>query len=75
MFQNSANNLVNDDILRWFQICEQPTGAQADVFIASLSEKSKEELRKFIKTAPPAEERMYFVWIRDIASDKVRETD
>ncbi|PAV91994.1 hypothetical protein WR25_22115 [Diploscapter pachys] len=52
-------------------ICEQPTGAQADVFIASLSEKSKEELRKFIKTAPPAEERMYFVWIRDIASDKI----
>ncbi|PAV91960.1 hypothetical protein WR25_06095 [Diploscapter pachys] len=56
-------------------ICEQPTGAQADVFIASLSEKSKEELRKFIKTAPPAEERMYFVWIRDIASDKPNENE
>uniref|UniRef100_A0A183FU84 SEA domain-containing protein n=1 Tax=Heligmosomoides polygyrus TaxID=6339 RepID=A0A183FU84_HELPZ len=39
-------------------ICEQPVGAQADVFIASLGEKNRHVLKKFLENSP----RQRFSW-------------
>uniref|UniRef100_A0A8R1HR41 Uncharacterized protein n=1 Tax=Caenorhabditis japonica TaxID=281687 RepID=A0A8R1HR41_CAEJA len=50
-------------------ICEQPVGAQADVFIASLGEKKLSEIRKYLDSTP-REEHMYFLWVKDTNSNK-----
>lgn len=54
----------------FFQICEQPVGAQADVFIASLGEKNRHVLKKFLENSP-RQENQYFMWIKDHKADKV----
>uniref|UniRef100_A0A8R1DPP2 Uncharacterized protein n=1 Tax=Caenorhabditis japonica TaxID=281687 RepID=A0A8R1DPP2_CAEJA len=51
-------------------ICEQPVGAQADVFIASLGEKKLSEIRKYLDSTP-REEHMYFLWVKDTNSNKI----
>ncbi|WKY06565.1 hypothetical protein Q1695_006611 [Nippostrongylus brasiliensis] len=50
-------------------ICEQPVGAQADVFIASLGEKNRHTLKKFLENSP-RQENQYFLWIKDHKADK-----
>ncbi|KAK6017738.1 hypothetical protein OSTOST_16736, partial [Ostertagia ostertagi] len=50
-------------------ICEQPVGAQADVFIASLGERNRRTLKKFLENSP-RQENHYFMWIKDQKSDK-----
>lgn len=55
-----------------FQICEQPVGAQADVFIASLGEKKLTQIKKFLDSTP-RDEHMYFLWVKDSSCNKVFE--
>ncbi|CAI5448397.1 unnamed protein product [Caenorhabditis angaria] len=50
--------------------CEQPVGAQADVFISSLPEKKLTQIRKFIENQP-REENMYFLWVKDSSTNKI----
>ncbi|KAL6737634.1 hypothetical protein Aduo_011261 [Ancylostoma duodenale] len=50
-------------------ICEQPVGAQADVFIASLGEKNRHILKKFLENSP-RQENQYFMWVKDLKTDK-----
>ncbi|KAK6752696.1 hypothetical protein RB195_003858 [Necator americanus] len=50
-------------------ICEQPVGAQADVFIASLGEKNRHVLKKFLENSP-RQENQYFMWIKDQKTNK-----
>ncbi|CAB3409346.1 unnamed protein product [Caenorhabditis bovis] len=51
-------------------ICEQPIGAQADVFIASLGEKKLNQMKKFLENNP-REEHMYFLWVKEAKSNKL----
>nr|CDJ85772.1 Protein H04M03.12 [Haemonchus contortus] len=50
-------------------ICEQPVGAQADIFIASLGDKNRCTLKKFLENSP-RQENHYFMWIKDHKADK-----
>ncbi|KAK5968049.1 hypothetical protein GCK32_001341 [Trichostrongylus colubriformis] len=50
-------------------ICEQPVGAQADVFIASLGERNRRTLKRFLESSPRRENH-YFIWIKDHKADK-----
>ncbi|CCD63384.3 Ras-associating domain-containing protein [Caenorhabditis elegans] len=51
-------------------ICEQPVGAQADVFIASLGEKKLNQIKKYLDSTP-REEHMYFLWVKDTECNKI----
>ncbi|VDM53286.1 unnamed protein product [Angiostrongylus costaricensis] len=51
------------------KVCEQPVGAQADVFIASLGDKNLHLLRKFLENSQ-RQENQYFIWIKDHNVDK-----
>ncbi|CAI2352114.1 unnamed protein product [Caenorhabditis sp. 36 PRJEB53466] len=51
-------------------ICEQPVGAQADVFIASLGEKKLTQIRKFLDSTP-RDDQMYFLWVKDVNCNKI----
>ncbi|KAE9412007.1 hypothetical protein Angca_002031, partial [Angiostrongylus cantonensis] len=51
-------------------MCEQPVGAQADVFIASLGDKNLHLLRTFLENSH-RQENQYFIWIKDHNVDKV----
>ncbi|CAJ0568903.1 unnamed protein product, partial [Mesorhabditis spiculigera] len=51
-------------------VCQQPVGQQADLFISTLSEKSKTQLKKFLDNAP-RQDNEYFVWVRDTSSQVV----
>ncbi|CAJ0603872.1 unnamed protein product [Cylicocyclus nassatus] len=50
-------------------ICEQPVGAQADVYISSLGEKNRHLLKKFLENSP-RQENQYFIWIKDHKTNK-----
>ncbi|EFP08238.1 hypothetical protein CRE_16869 [Caenorhabditis remanei] len=51
-------------------ICEQPVGAQADVFISSLGEKKLTQIKKYLDSTP-REEHMYFLWVKDSEVNKI----
>ncbi|PIC33497.1 hypothetical protein B9Z55_013453 [Caenorhabditis nigoni] len=51
-------------------ICEQPVGAQADVFISSLGEKKLTQIKKYLDSTP-REEHMYFLWVKDSECNKI----
>ncbi|CAL2039973.1 unnamed protein product [Caenorhabditis brenneri] len=50
--------------------CEQPVGAEADVYISSIPEKKLAEIKKFIDSTP-REENQYFIWVKDSATNKI----
>ncbi|KAK6019721.1 hypothetical protein OSTOST_14637 [Ostertagia ostertagi] len=64
IYGDDPGHLISD-----IQICEQPVGAQADVFIASLGERNRRTLKKFLENSP-RQENHYFMWIKDQKSDK-----
>ncbi|CAI4231954.1 unnamed protein product [Auanema sp. JU1783] len=51
-------------------VCEQPIGAQADIFVSSLGEKTLHQIKRFIENSPPAENQ-YFMWIKDTKTNKI----
>ncbi|CAJ0958995.1 unnamed protein product, partial [Mesorhabditis belari] len=51
-------------------VCQQPVGPQADLFISTLSDKSKSQLKKFLDNTP-RQDNEYFVWVRETSSQVV----
>uniref|UniRef100_A0A1I7WGS8 Uncharacterized protein n=1 Tax=Heterorhabditis bacteriophora TaxID=37862 RepID=A0A1I7WGS8_HETBA len=49
--------------------CEQPVGAQADLFISSLNEKSRYQIKKFLENSP-RQDYQHFMWIKDHRNNK-----